>query len=289
MPAHTHASNLHQFPTRAPDMIKLRRQFNKLLRGMNLRGYYAESKLALRTLPRRELPVPRFIIYGLGRSGSRLLCELLGSHSQIHCDFEILAYPVRDVHRYLQRSALAATRPAYGFKVKLEHLAKQQRIDDVGAFLHRMHEDGWYIVYLMRRNLFRGAYSNLARVAQGKSHTRPLPDGSAPPPPRVRVDIERIVDQMRWRQKVLHREQLTLEGLSYKTLVYEDDLYQPSDQQRAVGELVEWLGLTPEPVYSNVIRSTPRNLQQVITNFEELETGLRGTQFEADFREAVGS
>ncbi len=208
-------------------MTSPRRRFKALLRRRNLWGYYVESNLALRTIFRRELPAPRFVVYTQGRSGSRLLCELLGSHSQIHCDFEILAYPVRDVQRYLRRSALAATRPADGFKVKLEHLTKQQRIDDVGGFLHRMHEDGWYIVYLMRRNLFRGAYSNLARVVRGKAHTRPLRDGSAPPMPLVHVDIERIVRQMRWRQKVLKREQMTLKGLSYKILVYEDDLYQP--------------------------------------------------------------
>ncbi len=82
---------------------------------------------------------------------------------------------------------------------------------------------------------------------------------------------------------------MTLKGLPYKTLVYEDDLYQPSDQQRAVGELVEWMGLTPEPATTLLIPTTPRNLREVLANFDELKAWLQGTEFEADFREATGS
>ena len=285
------AHNLLRPPTMTMPtvVIKERSRLGNLLCRRNLWGYYVESELAMRTIIRRELPAPRFVVYAQSRSGGVLLCELLGSHSQIHCDLETLAYSVRDVHRYLRRSALAATRPAYGFKVKLDHLANRQKIDDVGGFLRRMHEDGWHIVYLMRRNLFRGAYSSLAYRVRGKAHLYSRPDGSAPPMPRFDVKIENIMSHMHQRQKLLKLEQETLKGLPYKTLVYEDDLYHPSDQQRAVGELVEWLGLMPEPLHTNLLPTTPRNLREVITNFDELKAWLQGTEFEADFREATGS
>ena len=83
---------------------KLRRKLRKILRRRNLWGYYVEFELALRTLFRGDPPAPRFVVYAQGRTGSRLLCELLGSHSKIHCDFEILADPVSKNPRPLRRA-----------------------------------------------------------------------------------------------------------------------------------------------------------------------------------------
>ena len=254
---------------------------------LRLRGYYLESELALRTCFRHTLPSPRFVILAQGRTGSTLLCKLLGSHSRIHCDFEILIDPVRDVHRYIRRLSLAATRPAYGFKVKINQLKNRQGISDCAAFLRHMHEHGWRIIYLKRRNLFRQVYSRRAAQVRGTPHTRPLSDGSAPLPPRVSLDVADIVHDMGRRQENLRRERKALKGLPFKTVVYEDDLFRPADQQRTVRNIVEWLGLTPEPMHTDLIPNTPQNLRHVIANFDEVEAALRGTEFETFFREAT--
>jgi len=266
-----------------------RRKFRDLLRRGDLWGYYLESELVLRTCLRRTLPSPRFVIFAQGRTGSRLLCELLDSHSGIDCDFEMLADPVRDVHRYVRNLAPASIRPAYGFKVKIYQLKHRHGIGDSATFLRQLHEQDWRIINLKRRNLFRQVYSGLARQVRGKAHSRPLSDGSAPVPPSVSLDVAEIVRLIRLRQKMLRRERRALKGLPVKTLVYEDDLFQPFDQQRTVHNIVEWLGLTPEPVHTDMIPNTPRNLRDVIANFDEVEAALRGTEFETFFAEATGA
>ena len=264
-----------------------KRGFNRWLRRHKLLGYRRELEVTLRASVIREHPPIRFAIFAQGQTGSRLLCELLGSHSQIDCGFEILNKPVRDAYRFVRNSAKVSRAPAYGFKVKIYQLKGAQAISDPGAFLRRMHEDDWRILYLMRRNLFRQAYSGIAKRARGKSHTRRTPDGSPPLPPVVHVDVDKIITRMRRRQRYLASEEEALKGLPHKRLVYEDDLLQPDDQQRATIEVAEWLGLEPEPLATDMIPNTPRNLRQVIENFEEVQASLRGTEFEDYFREAT--
>lgn len=265
-----------------------RNQFGEALRSGNLWGYYREATVALRARLRRQLPSTRFVIFAQGRTGSRLLCELLDSHSQIECGLEILRDPLRDVYRYVRHRALVSRAPAYGFKVKASHIERSQGISGAGSFLRRMHEDGWRIVYLMRRNLFRQVYSGFARQARGAAHSRRLTDGSLPPRPVVKLDVDEVIRRLRSRKKALARDQAALEGLPFKTLVYEDDLLQPAGQQRAIGELVAWLELKPEPVKTDLVPNTPRDLREVIANASEVEAGLRGTEFEDLFREATG-
>lgn len=266
-----------------------RRKVRNLLRRANLWGYVLERELAVRARFRHREPATRFLIFAQGRTGSRLLCELLDSHSEIDCDLEMLADPVRDVYGYVRNLALASTRPVYGFKVKSYQLKNHQCMPDSRAFLHRLHEQDWRLIYLRRRNLFRQVYSGLAREVRGTAHSRATPDGGAPARPSVHLNVNEVIRLMRWRHETLQREADALDGLPYKEIVYEDDLFSAADQQRSVGELVEWLGLKSEPFQSDMIPNTPPSLRDVIANFDEVEAGLRGTEFEEDFREATRS
>ena len=270
-------------------MTERKRRVRNLLRRANLWGYFLERELAVRARLRAHEPAARFLIFAQGRTGSRLLCELLDSHSEIDCDLEMLTDPVRDVYGYVHNLALAATRPVYGFKVKSYQLKNHQGISDGGVFLRRLHDEGWRIIYLSRRNLFRQVYSGLARKVRGTAHSRALSGGSAPPRPSVHLDLDTLIRLMRWRAETLEREAEALDGLPCKRLVYEDDLRSPVDQQRSVAEVVEWLGLKPEPFRTDMIPNTPPNLRPVIANFDEVEAGLRGTEFEEQFREATES
>lgn len=227
-------------------------------------------------------------ILAQGRTGSRLLCELLDSHSQIDCGLELLNDPVRDAFRYVHNHALASSATVYGFKVKPMHIQKRQALGDTGDFLQHMSESGWKIVHLKRRNLFRQTYSGLARQARGAAHSRRTSDGSSPARPVIRLEVERLINGMRYRQKALAQEEEALSGLPHETIVYEDDLLRLADQRRATSGLVEWLGLRPEPLDTNLVPNSPPNLRGLIANFEEVRAGLVGTEFEGFFLEATG-
>lgn len=263
------------------------RAIRHFLRPMNLWGYYLERELDLRARIHPALPSTRFLIFANGRTGSRLLCELLDSHSGIDCDLEMLDSPVRNVHRFVESLADCSTSPTYGFKAKSYHLTECQEVTDCGAFLRQLHDRGWKLIYLRRRNLFRHVYSGMCRRVRGTAHSRPLADGSTPPRPSVHLDVSQLLRGMAHCRETEQLEREALDGLPYRELVYEDDLYSPDDQQRSVNELVQWFGLEPEKLWTDMIRNTPTSLRSVISNFREVETALRGTEFEEYFREAT--
>lgn len=199
----------------------------------------------------------------------------------------MLAAPVRNVHQYIESLANCSTRPTYGFKAKIYQLTGHQGVTDCVAFLRQLHDSGWKLIYLRRRNLFRHAYSGMCRRVRGTAHSRPLADGSAPPRPIVHLDITELLHQMAWRRDMERTAREALDGLPYRELVYEDDLYSPPDQQRSVNDLVRWLGLEPEQLGTDMIPNTPTSLRSVISNLQEVEAALRGTEFEEYFREAI--
>ena len=52
-------------------------------------GFTKDMSVYPRALMRGKLPETRFVVFGLGRSGSTLLCDLLDGHSAIQCDGEL--------------------------------------------------------------------------------------------------------------------------------------------------------------------------------------------------------
>jgi hypothetical protein len=92
---------------------------------------------------------------------------------------------------------------------------------------------------------------------------------------------------MRRRQGYLALERDVLAGLPHLCVNYEDDLYRPSDQQRAVDRIVEALGLETEMPGTDLVPNTPRSLRDVIANLADVAERLRGTEFEEHFLEAT--
>lgn len=242
-------------------------------------GYVVEATVRARALFRRRTPSTRFVIFAQGRTGSELLCDLLHSHSQIHCDKEILNQPVFLPHALIRCSALLSRCDTYGFKVKIDQLTKRQRVKDPKAFLTRLHDEGWRIIYLSRKNLVRHALSGILRARLGKAHLYRSKDGPQPKVERISIDcgvLRRALDQ---RKAMLTEEEAALSGLPCLRVVYDDDLYTSQRQRRTVKRIVDWLGLEYEPPSSDLVRITPRRLVALIENYEEMSASLAGTEF----------
>jgi len=112
----------------------------------------------------------RFILFSQGRTGSNLLRTLLDSHPDIACDGDIF------VHRYIKmlspklyikgHLAKASGAKVYGFQLKLSALEEFEK--DAKRFLSDFHENGWKIIYLRRKNLFRRKMSAKIAIAKNK-------------------------------------------------------------------------------------------------------------------------
>jgi LPS sulfotransferase NodH len=242
-------------------------------------GYIVEATVFARALFRRRMPGARFVIFAQGRTGSELLCDLLDSHSQIHCDKEILNQPVLAPCRLIRSSALLATCDTYGFKVKIDQLTQRQKIQDVRAFLTRLHDEGWRIIYLSRRNVLRQVLSNVLRAKSGKAHRYRSKDGAHPRVEKIAVDCAALRRSLEKGQAWLAAEEEALSDLPCLRIVYDDDLYTGEQQQQTVKRIATWLGLEYEPMASDLVRNTPRRLVDLVENYEELAASLAGTEY----------
>jgi LPS sulfotransferase NodH len=228
-------------------------------------------------ISRLAVPDCRFVIITAGRTGSELLVSLLDSHPRIMCDSEILfvrrAFPNQLIG---SRAAVARLRgaQAYGFKLLSGHIGLQ----DVGApaeYLRGLHEQGFRLILLERRDLLQQAISHV-RAAGTRYHYRQADKITYTP---TAMDPMAIVATMFVLEEQIAFARSNLNDIPHLTLVYEDDLGEPGQQQRTVERVCRHLGVAPSPVTSDLVKITPRSTEALLDNFDELVTALSGTRY----------
>jgi LPS sulfotransferase NodH len=243
-------------------------------------GYWSEASALLRSRGRARAE-KRFVIFGQGRTGSTLLTESLNAHPDIRCEGEILKRRVRSPRTFVENRARLARTRAYGFKVKIYQLTRDQGLSEipehhaVRAFLRSLSDDGWRLIHLRRRNLLRHAVSSLLLVRTGVAHRR-REERLA----KVVVDCDLVVRRMMERESFAIREEAALQALPHRAVVYEDHLLDPADRARCLTEIVGELGLAPcDGLTTSLRRNTPPRLEDLIENYDELAEALAPTRF----------
>ena len=212
---------------------------------------------------------PPFVIFAQGRSGSRLLVDLLNSHPDIICEREIL------YHRRLLpvRYAIgreAATRPdtVYGFKVKIYQLEYVQNYESAADFLDALTDRNWKLVHLWRQDIFRQCIS--ARMAWQKNLWHANDQKQDQVDQTVHMDAEKLASEMRSRIQYREQEKAILDGREHLEINYEEDLSTPQAQQRTLNDIFEYLGLDAHPVSTNMKKTSKRHLSDQISNYDEV-------------------
>lgn len=247
---------------------------NKPLSERLLPGLKGELK-ALRHFS-GTLPPCRFLVFAQGRSGSTLLTSSLDSHPHVRCLDEILRQPRLRPIAFAENLARSANTIGFGFHVKPYQIAKWQRTVQLQFFLKNMSHRGWKIVYLYRENVFNQAISNVFADASGKYHFTQ----KERPPRSIHVDISYLFRLMRWRVLVRHNEYAALNGIPHLGLQYERDLLNPITRDATMETVQNYVGVEPSPLRSSLRKSVDRPLTEIISNYDEVATALRGTEFE---------
>ena len=236
--------------------------------------------------------------FHLGRSGSRLLGDLLKQHPQIVWEGELFSpgrlqgiaarWPLltRDPTKILRLRMVIAGSRCYGFETQptqVEHLditlpEYVQRLESLG-FRH--------FIILERKNHLRRIVSMLVARRTARWHVKP---GESAPLERIELDVDQLLlsrgrdTQARSLVEHLQREQESVDSLKsilrerrHLCLPYEDDLApHPEDTCQRVCDFV---GLPHHPVTVRFAKTNPHNLQNVLTNYSEVAEALRGTPF----------
>lgn len=223
------------------------------------------------------MPATKFVIFAQARTGSTLLGDLLRSHPKIYCDGELfqdgkLLYP----YRYIIGRVAKRTQPVYGFQLKICQFVLIQRVD-APAFLSRLHQEGWKIIYLQRRNILRQAISELVARSRNKWEDRsenPLKNK------KVMIDSQQLLGLIEWRENMLIKEQQALTGAPYLPLVYENDLLGSDKHQQTLNKVFDYLDVESMPVQTRFHRTTTNQLSDFIRNYHEVERLIAQTAYD---------
>jgi len=225
-----------------------------------------------------QLPTPRFVLFGRGRSGTTALVSMLDDVPALHCEGEVLHnYVPFPRHHVLGRCARSPG-PGFGCKILSYQIRSvQTRLDAPDTFLRDLHEErGFDILYLRRTNLLRHALSNI-RARREQFHRKTSDAGGAAS--ALRVDPEHVIDWMESSEALRAYEERLLDGVPHLSLTYEAHIRDASRHQETVDEVCAFLGVESAPVESSYQKLAPPSLRDSVANYDELARRLEGTAY----------
>lgn len=218
-------------------------------------------------------PATRFVILGQSRSGSTLVVRLLDAHPDVVCEGEIfnadwgyyprplLAIGRRLPEPFLWNRRIRSRAEAYGAKVLVYHVEKAP------VFFARLHQRGWKMIAVTRRDVLRAALSFGIGRATASWHRRtddPIPDC------HVSVEPELIIEQLSRRQRWKDLEQEVLARVPHHALEYERDLADVGTRTEAMRGVLDYLGLSQLELTTDLSPTDHRPLSDVVTNLDEI-------------------
>ncbi len=211
----------------------------------------------------------RFVVLAQSRSGTHLILDLLNSHPDIQCDKDVFKYHLPKLlsyQRYFHNRSRNSGALCYGFVMHPTRIPKLNDIES-DTFLYRLHNAGWKLIYLKRRNILRQAVSwEIAKSSQVWHVSK-----SERTQAKHHINCQDLIRRIRLREIDLEREKLYLQGVPFIELVYERDLLHRDQHQTTLNRLFAHLGLPPHPVDNNLSRTGSDLLQDLIENYSEVE------------------
>lgn len=234
-----------------------------------------------------------------GRSGSRLLGDLLKQHPRMVWEGELFSpgrlgdiasrWPLltRDPLRILRLRMVMAGPAVYGFETQptqVEHLRMS-----LEQYVVRLESLGFdRFLMLERLNHLRRFVSMLVARTNSQWH---LPGGTKPELVRIELDTKDLLlsrgrdterrslvahldrERETWRllQEILERRRLLY-------LTYEQDLAE--SPELGYRKVCEFIGLPPHPVAVRFSKTNPHSLREVLTNYDQVADALAGTEYE---------
>ena len=224
-----------------------------------------------------QLPSTKFIIFGQGRTGSNLIQSLVNVHPDVRCDGEILLPAMIGklnwLKLYINGCALKHHKPAYGFLLKLTHLPQGQGIDNV-EFLRYLTDQGWKIIYTQRRNFVKQIISAIIAINRHQWH-----DSSDNPlkNKKFHIDLDELFKGIQRKETQTATELDILQHLPHLTVVYEDELLEPQWHQQTTDKIFDYLGIPSVSVQASLKKTTPKDLSQIVENYDEIVEAIGKT------------
>lgn len=207
----------------------------------------------------------KFIIIARARSGTTLLVDMLNSHPEMDCEYEILSsgkvFPIQTICAHARKSQGLA----YGAKILSYQMVQVHRIKDPVNFMHKLAARGFRFIHL-ERNTIHQCFS-LAVAQASKRYHRISSDTLET---TVKLNPQEMVRRVRWNLKLLDYERRSLSYVDHLSLKYEDDLNASECHQAAADKVFEYLGISSHPISVRLQKMITKSLNQTVTNYTEV-------------------
>lgn len=238
-------------------------------------------------------------MFHIGRSGSTVLTNLLSQHPRVFWDAEIYERHFQALEKQgqivkpgeravdpielLRQRLNQADKELYGFETKFYHL----RLTDIklSEFIVQLQGLGFnQFIILERRNYLRKIVSSLVAKQNARYY---LPAGQEAVLTQIRLEVDQVqtdrdskplITYLNDFQERFRRLDELLTGANVLRLTYEDDVL--ADPLVGYRRLCDFLGLDDYEPTVHHGRTNPFKLNEIITNFDEVEQALRETPFE---------
>lgn len=228
-------------------------------------------------VPARPLPADngrRFVVFGLGRSGSTMLVDLLNADPAVRCDGEIFQHWRYFPERILRRKVDRQQGDAYGFKLLAYQVTRILGYREPARFLDWLEGSGFRFVAIHRENLFRHALSQI-NARKSRFHD----EGQAGERIKITVEPAEIDAWIARIRRNREEEQSMLVGRDALRLVYEKDLIGEERQRETVARIGAFIGQDIAFAGSRFRRIVSDNLAESFENAEELRSYMAERNF----------
>ncbi|EDN66513.1 conserved hypothetical protein [Beggiatoa sp. PS] len=223
-------------------------------------------------------PNKKFVMFFRPRAGSTLLCDLMNSHPDVCCDWEIFGAgrvgKVSFPKLYLKGRYAIAEKNVYGFKVNIKQIRDQKF--EAQTFFSDFDQQGWKIIYIRRENSLRQAVSFL--IAEHRSEWIGKPNNTLTG--KVPVNPEELVSKIGRIEQAVQKEVELLAPYSTLNVIYENDLLNAVQQQITLDKVFDFLGIDSVPIKTKMAKTAASsNLSDIIENYEEVERVISQTPY----------
>ena len=234
-----------------------------------------------------------FFICFFERSGSTMLTKLLDSHPDIRCFHEVFHMVVTNEKPRVKRkhetkeNALALLRQVFhagpekirGFKFK--YPIQYEQYSEIKEYLYD-NKDTIRLIFLKRNNLLKNAISkqNQKRLI-GKGLPSNLDRNNFVQLDKLELDIDSAFKYMRMKQSIDKEYMAEMKTFKNFKLIQYEDLTQTTLD--VMNEVYDFLGAKKvEKIEAEdvTLKITDNNIENAISNFDELVEKIKGTEFE---------
>ena len=234
----------------------------------------------------------RMVIFSAPRTGSNWLCTILDSHPEILCHHEIfnpeaihysLAFrggqldlgTVKERDRRPKEVLRRVWQETFGYRVVGFKLCRGQ---NPTIFENVLADPGVKAILILRRNRLKTFVSEKVAEVTGEWESYPgMPIGQRRVPVEVDIDTLRAHIETNRRYYDGLRTALGKARKTWLELTYEELPYH-EERRRAL----EFLGVSDHELTEATRKQNPRDLREVISNFDELALRLRGSDLEGE-------